>query len=115
MESLKKNYQFQNVYKKGLSASDKYFTMIAAKSGGGPKFGFSVSKKYGKAVRRNKLRRRLKECCRQLSPSVKSGLSFVVIPHADVDDFETIVQSIKKLLGRLKAFKDEAEKDKEAE
>ena len=67
MERLKKNYQYQYVYKNGVSASDKYFTVIAAKSGGGPRFGFSVSKKYGKAVARNRLRRRLKECCRLLA------------------------------------------------
>ena len=66
MERLKKNYQYQYVYKNGVSASDKYFTVIAAKSGGGPRFGFSVSKKVGKAVVRNKVRRRMKECMREM-------------------------------------------------
>ena len=99
MERLKKNYQYQYVYKNGVSASDKYFTVIAAKSGGGPRFGFSVSKKYGKAVARNRLRRRLKECCRLLA--------FVVIPHAPAEDFSEIKKSLTALFKRHKVWNGE--------
>lgn len=107
MERLKKNYQYQYVYKNGVSASDKYFTVIAAKSGGGPRFGFSVSKKYGKAVVRNRLRRRLKESCRLLSPAVREGFAFVIIPHAPAEDFSAIKNSLEGLFKRLKAWRDE--------
>ena len=104
MERLKKNYQYQYVYKNGVSASDKYFTVIAAKSGGGPRFGFSVSKKYGKAVARNRLRRRLKECCRLLSPCIRAGFAFVVIPHAPAEDFSEIKKSLTALFKRHKVW-----------
>ena len=107
MERLKKNYQYQYVYKNGVSASDKYFTVIAAKSGGGPRFGFSVSKKYGKAVVRNRLRRRLKESCRLLAPAVREGFAFVIIPHAPAEDFSAIKNSLEGLFKRLKAWRDE--------
>lgn len=109
MERLKKNYQYQYVYKNGVSASDKYFTVIAAKSGGGPRFGFSVSKKYGKAVVRNKLRRRLKECCRILAADIKSGFAFIIIPHATAEDFGIIKESLEGLFKRLKVWKSEEE------
>ena len=107
MERLKKNYQYQYVYKNGVSASDKYFTVIAAKSGGGPRFGFSVSKKYGKAVARNRLRRRLKECCRLLSPCIRAGFAFVVIPHAPAEDFSEIKKTLTALFKRHKVWNGE--------
>ena len=85
MERLKKNYQYQYVYKNGVSASDKYF-------------------KYGKAVARNRLRRRLKECCRLLSPCIRAGFAFVVIPHAPAEDFSEIKKSLTALFKRHKAW-----------
>ncbi len=45
---------------------------------GGPRLGLSVSKKVGGAVRRNAVRRRLKEIFRSVAPSVPGGVDIVV-------------------------------------
>ena len=74
---------------------------------GGIRSGFSVSKKYGKAVARNRLRRRLKECCRLLSPCIRAGFAFVVIPHAPAEDFSEIKKSLTALFKRHKVWNGE--------
>ena len=56
---LKKRYQFQEVYAKGRSYRTKAFVVYFLKENE-TRFGFTVSKKIGKAVVRNKARRRLK-------------------------------------------------------
>ena len=58
---LKKNYQYNYVYKHAQSVSDQGFIMLYCSSRSNPtKVGFSVSKKYGKAVQRNRIRRQMK-------------------------------------------------------
>lgn len=104
MERLKKDYQYRYVYKNGVSASDKYFTVVAAKGNGEPRFGFSISKKYGKAVKRNRLRRQLKESCMRLLPFVKRNMNFIIIPHAETEDFALITQCLEGLFKRLNGW-----------
>ena len=59
---LKKNSQFNFIYKKGERAHTDHFTLFVVKSKFNCyKIGFSVNKKLGKANKRNLLRRRLKE------------------------------------------------------
>ena len=62
---LKKNKHFGYIYKKGKRKSTKNFTLFAVPSKFKTyKIGISVSKKQGKANKRNKLKRRLKEIVR---------------------------------------------------
>ena len=68
MLSLKKNKEFNYIYKKGERVSTEHFTLFVVKSKYEKfKIGFSVSKKLGKANKRNKLKRRLKEICKLCS------------------------------------------------
>jgi len=56
--SLKKNAQFKYVYRRGASAGAREMVMLYVR---GPvlKVGFSVGKKLGCAVQRNRIKRRL--------------------------------------------------------
>lgn len=66
MHRLRKNKEFNYIYKKGERVSTEHFTLFVVKSKfENYKIGFSVSKKLGKANKRNKLKRRLKEICRR--------------------------------------------------
>ncbi|CAI8038742.1 Ribonuclease P protein component [Geodia barretti] len=51
------------------------------------RFGFSVSKRVGNAVVRNRVKRRLKEVARvELLPRIECGWDFVVIARKDAAD-----------------------------
>ena len=62
---LKKNRQFSYIYKKGERFHTKNFNLFAIKSKYKTyKIGYSISKKEGKANKRNLLKRRIKEVVR---------------------------------------------------
>ena len=60
---LRKNKHFKYVYKHGETKGYKLLLLTFVKSKiSEPKVGFSVSKKIGKSVVRNKVKRRIKTC-----------------------------------------------------
>ena len=62
---LRKNREFQTVYKRGKNFWNKDFTIfIRPTNRKKVKFGVSVTKKFGKANKRNLIKRRIKEIIR---------------------------------------------------
>ena len=79
-ESLKKNYQFQSVYKKGVSRANKYFIMYILENGTeGNRVGISVSKKVGNSIVRHRVTRLVRESYRLHENMFNSGLDIVII------------------------------------
>ena len=52
------------------------------------KIGYSVSKKIGKAVVRNKVKRRLKEIVNKFSVNIKKDYYIIVVPKPSIVNFE---------------------------
>ena len=78
---LKKNYQYNYVYKHSEKIADKFFIVLYCKSKvKQSKIGFSVSKKYGCAVQRNKLRRQMKSAAMQFAPRLVNYYNVVIVP-----------------------------------
>ena len=74
-ESLKKNKDFQEVYKNGKSYANKYLVMyVLYKEETRNRIGISVSKKVGNSVVRHRLKRMIKEIYRLQESSFKKGL-----------------------------------------
>ena len=102
---LQKNRAFQYVYRKGHSVACRNLVMLAA-PGRELKVGFSVSKKVGKAVTRNKVKRRLRECFRPYLGDVKTGLYVIVArPAAAEAAFDTLQKDVQYLLKKQGALK----------
>lgn len=79
-ESLKKNHQFQSVYKNGKSYADKYLVMYVMENGAGRnRIGISVSKKVGNSVVRHRVKRLVHENYRLQEAVFNSGLDIVVV------------------------------------
>ena len=79
-ESLKKNKDFQNVYKKGKSYANKYLVMyILENQTDQNRLGISVSKKVGNSIVRHRLTRLIRESYRLNETSFQKGYDFVVI------------------------------------
>ena len=101
---LRKNYQFNYVYKNGKSVSDKNMVIVYCRNKNGkPKVGFSISKKFGKAVKRNKMRRRLREIVYKRYGALDSRFNYVFLPRGVCADitFAEIVSSVERLMSKI--------------
>lgn len=86
-DSLKKNKDFQNVYRKGRSYANKYFVMYVLKNETEQnRIGISVSKKVGNSVIRHHLTRLVRESYRLHEDMFNSGLDIVVIARSAAKD-----------------------------
>ena len=102
-DSLKKNKDFQNVYRKGKSYANKYFVMYVLKNETEQnRLGISVSKKVGNSVIRHHLTRLVRESYRLHEDMFNSGLDIVVIARSTAKDISYHeVESALLHLGRL--------------
>ena len=79
-ESLKKNRDFQKVYRSGKSLANKYLIMyILRNDSDRNRLGISVSKKVGNSVVRHHLTRLIRENYRLLEEHFQRGLDIIVI------------------------------------
>ena len=79
-ESLKKNRDFQYVYKNGKSYANKYLVMYSMENHqNGNRLGISVSKKVGNSIIRHRITRLIRESYRLQENIFNSGLDIVVI------------------------------------
>lgn len=86
-ESLKKNRDFQIVYRKGKSYANKYLVMYIRKNDEQKnRIGISVSKKVGNSVVRHRLTRLIRESYRLQESRIQCGLDIVVIARAGAKD-----------------------------
>ena len=82
-ESLKKNRDFQIVYKRGKSYANKYLVMYNKPNGlKKNRIGISVSKKVGNSVVRHRLTRLIRESYRLQESKMQCGYDIVVIVRA---------------------------------
>ena len=107
MHRLRKNKEFNYISKKGERVSTEHFTLFVVKSKfENYKIGFSVSKKLGKANKRNKLKRRLKEICRRYV-KIPPYRNYVLLARNDAQnvDFIFLKEEVVKLFEKYEKKK----------
>lgn len=111
-ESLKKTYEFQNVYKNGRSYANRYLVMYVMENGlGTNRLGISVSRKVGNSVVRHRITRLIRESYRLHENIFNSGLDIVVIARnsasgKNYEDIESALLHLGKLHKIIKTFFD---------
>ena len=103
MESLKKNRDFQNVYKKGKSYANRLLVMyVLENQTDRNRIGISVSKKVGNSVIRHHLTRLIRESYRLHEDMFNNGLDIVVVARVSAKSVSyREVESALLHLGRL--------------
>ncbi|MBQ7408643.1 MAG: ribonuclease P protein component [Clostridia bacterium] len=95
---LKRRSDFDLVFKKGKRCYAKSLLLVYVKARD-LKIGYSVSKKNGKAVIRNRIKRLLRACMREYTSSFKGGYYIVIVPKPSDDySFKRYNEDIKYLL-----------------
>lgn len=100
--SIKKNSDFQRVYRTGRSFANKFLVMYVMKTvREDTRIGISVSKKVGNSVVRHHVTRLLRESYRLNKDRVKTGLDIVVVARAAAKeaDFKKIESAYMHLCG----------------
>lgn len=78
--SIKENHIFRRLYAKGKSAASPCLAVYCRRNGGNQgRLGITVSTKLGKAVHRNKVRRRIREIYRLHQAELLPGYDMVVV------------------------------------
>lgn len=98
-EHLRRPIDFQRVYSRRRSVSDNILIVYAAPNDKDyNRLGLSVSRKYGPAVRRNRLRRLYREAYRLTRHTMPKGLDLILIPKSRD---EPLLEELKTALPRL--------------
>jgi ribonuclease P protein component len=98
-EHLRRPADFQAVYDRRRSAADGTLVVYARENGlDYSRLGLSVSRKFGPAVRRNRIRRLLREAYRLSKADLPVGYDLVLVPRP-LDEYE--LDDIRDSLGKL--------------
>ena len=96
---LRKDSDFKNIYRKVKSLATKTLVFYFIKNDlGYTRVGYSISKKVGKAVTRNRIRRLIKENLKDI-PDLKDGYDIIFIGRipSSESDYKEIGKSIRYL------------------
>ncbi len=106
MKTLKKNYEFQNVLNKGKFYIGKQITIYIMPSREEvSRIGIAISSKSYHAVKRNAIKRKIRESYRLLAKDLKQGYHIVFLWNKKVPieqlDFHIISQDMKSIFSKV--------------
>ena len=106
--SLNKNELFLQVYKKGHRSYHRNFILYSLPNGlDCNRLGIKTGKKLAGAVKRNRIRRLVKEGYRLLEPEIKTGYDLIFAAKDGsliADSLEETVNALQKLLSAARLF-----------
>ncbi len=99
---IKKQADFQKLFSKGKRAFTPSFTLIYTPFKEN-RLGISVGKRHGKAVKRNRIKRLIRESFRSSIENLEKSYSFIVIPKVKEEySFQEYKRHFKKIFEKEK-------------
>ena len=102
--ALKQNHEFRRLYSKGRNAASPYFAVYCRRTGRPySRLGLTTGVKLGNAVKRNRVRRRMRELYRTNESKLRPGYDIVMVARtraifARYSDLESSVLRLMKKL-----------------
>jgi len=93
---------FRKVYDAGLRISGPYFAAFCLRverEGGGPRLGFTLARAFGRAVKRNRAKRRIREALRLRLSEIAPQWDIVLNPRRQV--LEATPDELRREVDRL--------------
>lgn len=120
---LRKHADYQRVYREGrkqFSPSMSYFFSLRselASGSAGPRIGLTAGKVLGKAVERNRIKRRMRDIVRRRAAIVHADVDIVLHPRKSVltMDFAKLESEIVRIFSSIQAAIDKQSAAKRAE
>lgn len=108
---VKRNEDFQKIIQARKSVANKEFVLYSLKNEyEHMRIGFSVSKKLGNAVTRNRIKRQVREMARAVFDSNRSYDYVLIVRKGYLDnDFQTNLESLQHLYHRMNKSKKKKE------
>ena len=97
---LKKNSDISRVFKAGKRSFSHTLTLLYVKGEKELKVGFTVTKKHGGAVKRNRIKRVFRAAFREVMPSIIGGQHIIFMPRVGVE--HTFSETVKNMRYVLK-------------
>jgi ribonuclease P protein component len=99
-EHLRRQADFRRVYERRRSVSDEWLIVYACENGlPHLRLGLSVSRKFGKAHDRNRLRRLYREAFRLTRHEMPTGMDLILIPRRkEHPTLEQLKESLPRLV-----------------
>ena len=101
--ALKQNHEFRRLYSKGRNAASPYFAVYCRKTGRPySRLGLTTGVKLGNAVKRNRVRRRMRELYRTNESKLRPGYDIVMVARTRaIFRYSDLESSFLRLMKKL--------------
>ena len=104
---VKKSKEIEMIIKQRRSVSNKHFVLYKKENHENSHFRFaiSVSKKYGNAVKRNRIKRQIREIISKIDIDIKFDIFIVIKPNLPLLKFSELERSLTNLVLKQKIMR----------
>ena len=106
-KSVKKNYQYKRILKKGKITSTEYIRISYQNNNlSNNRLGIAIRKNVKSSILRNRLKRIIREVYRLNNNKLKQGFDVIILINKPIDDYNIMKVNIEKCFTRLRMYEE---------